>query len=126
MRILVANIFHVVGNLGDISMLEVAIDRLKEIYPSVKFDIMTSDNEGLYRYFPEANPVPSFGFDGWFRSKIYHIICQIPTIAGLFSHLRSNSLFIAGNSGGGKRTVLKKIVFRWKIQIIDLGLKQIF
>lgn len=67
MRILVANTFHVVGNLGDIAMLQVAMARLDNLFPNAVFDMVTHDPDGLTRYFPNAYPISSVGIGKWLR-----------------------------------------------------------
>lgn len=57
MKIVVENSGYGLDNLGDVAMLQVAVERLKALWPSAKFFVITSDQEKLSFYIPDAIPI---------------------------------------------------------------------
>jgi polysaccharide pyruvyl transferase WcaK-like protein len=56
---------HAVLNLGDIAMLQVAVRRLLELWPSAWIDVLTTRPDALARHCPEVHPLPAAGRYGW-------------------------------------------------------------
>ena len=54
------------GNLGDVAMLQVALRRLRGVFPGASLDVLTDDPGALAAHCPEASPVPRRGRDQWF------------------------------------------------------------
>ena len=52
---------HAVLNLGDVAMLQVAVDRLAGLWPDARIDVLTTDPEALRRHVPRAQPLPAQG-----------------------------------------------------------------
>ncbi|HEX8067188.1 MAG TPA: polysaccharide pyruvyl transferase family protein [Thermoleophilaceae bacterium] len=52
---------HHVLNLGDVAMLQVALDRLGELWPDAHLDVLTTDPDALARHCPRARPLPAAG-----------------------------------------------------------------
>jgi polysaccharide pyruvyl transferase WcaK-like protein len=57
------------GNLGDVAMLQVAVSRLKELWPNAVVHVLTEDADALARHCPSATPLPRMGRDEWFSEK---------------------------------------------------------
>ena len=52
-------------NLGDVSMLQVAVRRLQRLWPSASISVLTDSGDGLKRYCPGAKPLSRTGRDRW-------------------------------------------------------------
>jgi polysaccharide pyruvyl transferase WcaK-like protein len=52
-------------NMGDVAMLQVAVTRLRAMWPDEELRVFTSDAEALARYCPEATPVMLPDQPGW-------------------------------------------------------------
>ena len=52
-------------NLGDVSMLQVAVRRLLRLWPSASIHVLTDSADGLRRYCPGAKPLSRAGRDRW-------------------------------------------------------------
>lgn len=57
MKIVVENSGYGLDNLGDVAMLQVAVERLKALWPNAKVFVITSDQEKLSFYIPDAIPI---------------------------------------------------------------------
>jgi colanic acid/amylovoran biosynthesis protein len=57
------------GNLGDVAMLQVAVSRLKELWPSAVVHVLTEDAAALAKHCPSAEPLPCVGRDAWFSER---------------------------------------------------------
>jgi polysaccharide pyruvyl transferase WcaK-like protein len=49
------------GNMGDISMLQVAVTRLHEAFPNARVEVLTDSAENLARFCPAARPLDNGG-----------------------------------------------------------------
>jgi len=58
------------GNMGDISMLQVAIDRLHELFPNARLEVLTDSAENLARFCPAAVPLDNRGRARWFSNGV--------------------------------------------------------
>jgi colanic acid/amylovoran biosynthesis protein len=54
------------GNLGDVAMLQVALRRLRSVFPGASLEVLTDAPGALAAHCPEASPVPRKGRDEWF------------------------------------------------------------
>jgi colanic acid/amylovoran biosynthesis protein len=52
-------------NMGDVSMLQVAVTRLNKLWPSASIEVLTESPENLARYCPHAMPLPRVARDLW-------------------------------------------------------------
>lgn len=52
-------------NLGDVSMLQVAVRRLQRLWPSAVISVLTDSPEGLNRFCPGTKPLSRAGRDRW-------------------------------------------------------------
>ncbi len=52
-------------NMGDVAMLQVAVDRLLDMWPNARIEILTESPSNLARYCPGANPLPRAGCECW-------------------------------------------------------------
>ena len=56
-------------NLGDVSMLQVAVTRLKRLWPSASIEVLTESPENLTKYCPGTTPVPRAARDLWIGDR---------------------------------------------------------
>ena len=56
------------NNLGDLAMLQVALQRLGKIWPNAVFFVLTGAEAKLKIYCPEAVPVPVHGLKCWLKA----------------------------------------------------------
>jgi colanic acid/amylovoran biosynthesis protein len=66
------------GNMGDISMLQVAVDRLHKLLPTACIEVLTDSADSLARYCPAAKPLDNRGRALWFADGV---------LLGRFTHL---------------------------------------
>ena len=70
MRILVEPNAHHLQNMGDVAMLQIAVERLSELWPNARIDVITDDAALLRRYCPDASAVPAAGRRIWFHESL--------------------------------------------------------
>ena len=58
------------GNVGDISMLQVAVDRLHDLFPNARNNGLTESSENLLRFCPDATPLDNRGRALWFSDGV--------------------------------------------------------
>jgi colanic acid/amylovoran biosynthesis protein len=58
------------GNMGDISMLQVAVDRLHKLFPKACIEVLTDSAENLARYCPMAKPLDNRGRALWLANGV--------------------------------------------------------
>lgn len=58
------------GNMGDISMLQVAVDRLRRLFPEASIEVLTDSAENLVRFCPAARPLDNLGRTLWFADGV--------------------------------------------------------
>ena len=58
------------GNMGDISMLQVAVARLQELIPKARIEVLTDSAENLARFCPGARPLDNRGRTLWFANGV--------------------------------------------------------
>src|ERR1700722_8098679 len=58
------------GNMGDISMLQVAVARLQRLFPETNIDVLTDSAENLARFCPGARPLDNRGRAIWFANAV--------------------------------------------------------
>jgi polysaccharide pyruvyl transferase WcaK-like protein len=58
------------GNMGDVSMLQVAVDRLHKLFPTACLEVLTDSAENLARYCPAAKPLDNRGRALWFADGV--------------------------------------------------------
>jgi polysaccharide pyruvyl transferase WcaK-like protein len=70
MRILVEPNAHHLQNFGDVAMLQIAVERLAELWPDATIEVIV-DNAGLLQaYCPQAVAVPAAGRRAWFAESL--------------------------------------------------------
>lgn len=87
MRILVENGAENLLNLGDVAMLQVAVARLRDLWPDSRIQVVTSRPDLLQKYCPGTEPLPAHGHYLWLSSRIlpgrfYPLLSQT-TLQGL-------------------------------------------
>lgn len=65
MQILVEQSGYHLNNMGDVAMLQVAISRLKALFPNSKIQVFTTAPERLEKYCPGAIPLSPAGREIW-------------------------------------------------------------
>ena len=58
------------GNMGDVSMLQVAVERLHELFPEAQIDVLTDSAEELARFCTKATPLDNLGRTLWFAEGV--------------------------------------------------------
>ena len=58
------------GNMGDVSMLQVAVDRLHKLFPNACLQVLTDSAENLARFCPAATPLDNRGRAIWFSKGV--------------------------------------------------------
>ncbi len=58
------------GNMGDVSMLQVAVDRLHKLFPKARIEVLTDSAENLARFCPAARPLENRGRALWFADGV--------------------------------------------------------
>jgi len=58
------------GNMGDISMLQSAVDRLHKLFPDARIEVLTDSAENLARFCPAATPLDNAGRSILFGSGV--------------------------------------------------------
>jgi polysaccharide pyruvyl transferase WcaK-like protein len=67
MNILVENSGYHLLNMGDVAMLQVALSRLRTLYPQAFIQVLTTDSTRLVELFPTVQPLATRGRDMWFQ-----------------------------------------------------------
>ena len=65
-KILVEQSGYPLANLGDVSMLQGVVQRLKELYPDATIEVFTSAPEKLAQFCPQASPINLSGRTIWY------------------------------------------------------------
>ena len=65
-KILMEQSGYPLGNLGDVSMLKTAVQRLEELYPHGQIQVFTSAPEKLAQFCPQALPLSLSGRTIWY------------------------------------------------------------
>ena len=58
------------GNMGDVSMLQISVDRLHRLFHEVRVEVLTDSAENLARYCPAARPLDNRGRALWFANGV--------------------------------------------------------
>jgi polysaccharide pyruvyl transferase WcaK-like protein len=58
------------GNMGDVSMLQVSVDRLHKLFPKACIEVLTDSAENLARYCPTAKPLDNRGRALWLANGV--------------------------------------------------------
>lgn len=73
-KILVEQSGYPLANLGDVSMLQGVVKRLKELYPDATIEVFTSAPEKLAQFCPQAKPVDLSGRTIWYFPLIGRLV----------------------------------------------------
>jgi len=58
------------GNMGDVSMLQVAVERLHKLFPTACIEVLTDSAENLARFCPAARPLDNRGRALWLANGV--------------------------------------------------------
>jgi len=67
MRILVENGTYDLRNMGDVAMLQIAVERLEELWPNAIIEVITNAPERLAKYCPRACALSPRGRSRWYK-----------------------------------------------------------
>ncbi|HIK16968.1 MAG TPA: polysaccharide pyruvyl transferase family protein [Leptolyngbyaceae cyanobacterium M33_DOE_097] len=70
MKIIVENSGYHLKNLGDLAMLQVALDRFKKFDSNVEFTVLTTEPDKLVSLFPNVQPLTPEGRNFWFSPLV--------------------------------------------------------
>ena len=65
MNVLVDSSGYALNNVGDVAMLQVAVSRLRALWPSASIRVLASRADGLIGYCPDALPLAANGLRKW-------------------------------------------------------------
>jgi colanic acid/amylovoran biosynthesis protein len=71
MKILIENSSYHHQNMGDAAMLQVAVTRLRKLWPDAKIYVLTDEPDLLTRYCPGVRPVGVEGHRIWFKRMLF-------------------------------------------------------
>jgi polysaccharide pyruvyl transferase WcaK-like protein len=83
-RILIENSEYWLSNMGDLAMLQVTIDRLRERWPDARIGVLTNTPALLRAYFPDAEPITPRGSRAWSDAGAGARLCEVagPRVVG--------------------------------------------
>jgi polysaccharide pyruvyl transferase WcaK-like protein len=58
------------GNMGDVAMLQVAVERLLSLWPDASVQVLTDSPSNLFHYCPGAKPLPRAGSVCWVANRV--------------------------------------------------------
>jgi len=58
------------SNMGDVAMLQVAVTRLKKLWPTGSIEVFTEQPDSLAAYCPGTKPIPCSGRHLWFSDRV--------------------------------------------------------
>lgn len=70
MKILVEQSAYSLTNMGDLAMLQIAVSRLRELFPTALIEVFTGAPHKFVSFCPEANPIDFAGQNIWFSPLI--------------------------------------------------------
>jgi colanic acid/amylovoran biosynthesis protein len=111
MRLLVDPSSFDCRNMGDVAMLQVAMTRLRALWPDAVIDVITSDPAALEAHVPDATPVPNEGRVLWFTERYL--------LGGLHDrmpHAMSRQLVHWKRALRRRRPALVSRAVRWKLR----------
>ncbi|MGI2905521.1 polysaccharide pyruvyl transferase family protein [Tolypothrix sp. VBCCA 56010] len=79
MKILVEQSGYNLTNVGDLAMLQVAVERLKSFWPNASITIFTKAPEKLYEYCPDTLPLLPSGRQLWIGPPLHFVHNLIPS-----------------------------------------------
>ncbi len=104
-RIVVEPGSYACQNMGDVAMMQVAVARIEEFWPSTQIEIVTSRPDQLSRFCPSAEPIPVEERDAWLWSR---------SLLGRF-----REKLPAGISASARR--LERRLWLHRPEVMDLG-----
>src|SRR5215813_14632659 len=66
MRVVIIPCTYTWLNLGDVAMLQAAVERLRALWPDARVEIPTRNPDALLRHCPDAHPLPH---GEWFSDR---------------------------------------------------------
>jgi colanic acid/amylovoran biosynthesis protein len=109
MRIFLVPCTYTCLNMGDVAMLQVAVDRLLALWPGARIDIPTKDPVALRRYCPSAHPLPH---GDWFAD--HHLLGAVHRrVPRSVSDRLADAKWIIRRH----RPSLEEAAVRWKLRV---------
>lgn len=81
MKILIENGGYRITNMGDLAMLQIAVLRLKALWPGASIEVFTTNPDLLTKFCPEVCPLVLAGSFKWFPSLVVRLHRLIPSSA---------------------------------------------
>lgn len=78
MRILIENSGYRLTNMGDLAMLQIAVSRLKALWPGALIEVFTIRPDLLTKFCPEVRPLVVAGSFKWFPSLLARLYQLMP------------------------------------------------
>ena len=70
MKILIENSGYALANMGDVAMLQAAVQRIREILPKADLHVVTHAPERLEKFCPGCHAAKASGFSSWRSMKV--------------------------------------------------------
>lgn len=99
-------------NMGDVAMLQVAIRRLRRLWPDAVIQVFTNDPMALSRHCPDTEPLPHSGRTFWFSDQ--------EILGRLHEHIPANAsrVLISVKRGLRRRSPgFLRNILRWKLRL---------
>lgn len=85
MHIILENGSYILRNMGDVAMLQVAVSRLRALWPDARLSVITYDPEGLARLVPGTEPLSAEGprmyfSEGAVLGRVGTIVPEVETL----------------------------------------------
>lgn len=81
MKILIENGGYRLTNMGDLAMLQIAVLRLKALWPGASIEVFTTNPDLLTKFCPEVRPLVLAGSFKWLPSLVVRLHQLIPSYA---------------------------------------------
>ena len=111
-RILIENSEYWLSNMGDLAMMEVTINRLRERWPEARIGVLTDTPHLLRAYFPQAEPIDCTASRAWTQPSPLARFCETagPRAVGPFEIGRVTArAWLPQKMGSLRRKVSKAI-----------------
>lgn len=101
-------------NLGDVAMLQVAVQRLRRLWPSATLSVLTDSGVDLARFCPEAKPLSRTGRDRWIGESFAFGRLHRSFPRGVAAALRGATDALERHQPGLLRTLVD-----WRLRVRD-------
>jgi colanic acid/amylovoran biosynthesis protein len=126
-RILVEPNAHHLLNLGDVAMLQVAVRRLRSLWPEASISVITDDPVRLAACCPGTHPVPAAGRRLWFDSNPFTYTLQQRAPKPLSRRVLESQRVLRRKAPGAARRLIRAraALGRHEVQQLDEFLRAV-